>query len=179
MGFRIILFAAAARLCLGAGSAASASTMLPSVAPPANDNFANAFVLSGQSVTRTDTNVDATLEAGEDPNIAGSTGGASVWYSWTAPVDGQGRVDTLASGFDTRPGVFSGSAVNSLTEVASNDDCCGGFTSRVRFHAIGGVTYRIRVDGFNNGSTIEEGVVGLDLLEAQPPANDDFATPTA
>src|SRR5262249_3717347 len=136
MGFRIILFAAVACVCLGVGSAASASTMLPTVAPPANDNFANAFVLSGQSVTRTDTNVDATLEAGEDPNIAGSTGGASVWYSWTAPVDGQVRVDTLASGFDTLLGVFIGSAVNSLTEVASNDDCCGGVLKHVAAHHI-------------------------------------------
>jgi hypothetical protein len=139
-------------LCLAFGGAASGST----AAPPANDDFAAAFVLSGQSATRIgDTNVGATLEPGEAATVAGTNGGASIWYTWTAPVDGQVRIDTLTSDFDTLLGVFVGSSVTALTEIASNDDCCGDLTSRVRFAATAGTKYRIRVDGFGgNGGAV-------------------------
>src|SRR5262245_24390577 len=167
---------AVACVCLAFGGAASGST---EVSAPANDSFASAVVLSGQNVTRTgDTNVDATLEAGESTTVAGSAAGASVWYSWTAPVDGLVRIETLASDYDTLLGVYTGASVGALTEVAGNDDCCGGLTSRVRFGATSGTTYRIRVDGFNNGNSIAEGVVNLVLFEAQSPANDNFAAST-
>ena len=117
---------------LAAGGAASGTT----AAAPANDNFANAVVLAGQSASRTnDTNVDATLEAGEATTVAGAIGGGSIWYVWTAPIDGQVRIDTRTSDFDTLLGVYTGAAVGALTEVASNDDCCGALTSRVRFVA--------------------------------------------
>jgi uncharacterized repeat protein (TIGR02543 family) len=118
--------------------------------------------------------VDATLEAGEDPNVAGVPGGASIWYSWTAPASEVVRIDTSASDFDTLLGVYTGTALNNLVEVASNDDFIGGgvnLWSRVRFKATSGTLYRIRVDG-NNG---EMGVVGLHLFQTAPPPNDDFA----
>ena len=55
-------------------------------APPANDLFAAAEVLTGESATATATLTDATKEAGE-PNHYGYTGGTSVWYRWTATAD--------------------------------------------------------------------------------------------
>ena len=55
-------------------------------AAPANDNFANAIVLTGNTLTTSGSNVAATKEAGE-PNHAGNSGGASVWWSWTAPAE--------------------------------------------------------------------------------------------
>jgi poly(3-hydroxybutyrate) depolymerase len=75
-------------------------------APPANDDFANAIVLTGANVTRTgDTNVDATAEAGEPDPVAGAHGGASVWYFWTAPSNDEVVIDLAGSDFDTILGV--------------------------------------------------------------------------
>src|SRR5438045_1081690 len=68
-------------------------------AAPANDLFSDSIVLSGTDVTATGTNVGATKEAGE-PSHAGSAGGASVWWSWTAPSFGSVKIDTAGSSFD-------------------------------------------------------------------------------
>jgi hypothetical protein len=143
------------------------------VVAPSNDNFANAIALSGTDATRTgDTNVGATLQPGEATSVAGSPGGASVWYSWTAPIDGVVVIDTTTSGFDTLLGVYTGTSVDTLGEVASNDDFVHPPTSRVRFAANSGTLYRIRVDGYA-GAT---GTVGLHVHQAPPPANDAFAS---
>ena len=50
---------------------------VPSGPPPANDDFANAQLISGASGSVTGTNVGATIESGE-PNIQDGEG-ASVW----------------------------------------------------------------------------------------------------
>jgi hypothetical protein len=86
-----------ALVTLGAGSA---------LAQPANDNFANATDLDpiGTPGSDADNNTGATLEPGE-PLIANTTGGASVWYTWTAPTNGTVSFDTVGSGFDTLLGV--------------------------------------------------------------------------
>src|SRR4051794_2910328 len=63
-------------------------------AAPGNDAFASAQILSGSGATASGTNVLATKEAGE-PNHNGNAGGASVWYSWTAPANIAATVDTF------------------------------------------------------------------------------------
>src|SRR5206468_3425359 len=111
---------------------------------------------------------------GEATVLAGVSAGASIWYAWTAPSDGTVTLDTTGSSFDTLLGVSTGSAVDTLTPVASGDDVKGASTTRVRFAAVSGTLYRIRVDGFD-GST---GDVRLHLHQAPPspaPVNDDFA----
>src|SRR5205814_72711 len=65
---------------------------------PANDNFANASVLSGSTASATGTNLGATKESGE-PSHAGNSGGHSVWWNWTAPASGQATIDTSGSNF--------------------------------------------------------------------------------
>jgi hypothetical protein len=117
---------------------------------PANDNFANGQVITGQSGTVNGTNVNATKEAGE-PDHAGDTGGKSVWYQWQAPSSGSVTIDTLGSNFDTTLAVYTGSSVSGLTLIASNDDD-NGLTSRVVFNAVNGTLYRIAVDGFSGAS---------------------------
>ncbi|MCY3884664.1 MAG: S8 family serine peptidase [Gammaproteobacteria bacterium] len=52
---------------------------------PLNDNFADAFELSGESGEMSGSNLGATLEVGELYGYLSS----SVWYWWTAPDDGQ------------------------------------------------------------------------------------------
>jgi subtilisin family serine protease len=118
---------------------------------PANDNFANAIAISG-GVTVAGTNVNATKETGE-PSHAGNAGGKSVWWSFTPSASGQITVNTAGSSFDTLLGVYTGSAVNVLTLVASNNDVGGGdLTSAVSFAGVSGTTYYIAVDGLNGAS---------------------------
>jgi len=126
--------------------------------PPANDNFANAQGIADCSGSVNGTNVGATKESGEinhlsttnDPNGGGTR---SIWYQWQAPTSGSVTFDTSGSTFDTVLGVYTGNAVNSLTVIGQSDDVVPGTlrTSSVTFNAVGGTTYKIAVDGYNNG----------------------------
>ncbi len=92
-------------------------------AAPANDNFANAIVLTGTNLSTTGSNVGATPEAGEPVHWpGGSSPTNSVWWKWTAPGTGVVQINTTNSTFDTILAVYTGSAVSSLSVVASNDD---------------------------------------------------------
>ena len=127
-------------------SSESYFTVVPS---PVNDNFVNATPVTGASVALTGTNVGATKEAGE-PNHAGNVGGSSVWFDWTAPSTHAVSINTVGSDFDTLLAVYTGTAVNALTPVASNDDNGGPEgASGVIFNAVAGTVYRIAIDGYN------------------------------
>lgn len=133
---------------IGWNSASPSPTPTPS--PPANDNFAAAQVISGCSGSVNGTNVSATKESGE-PDHASSGGTRSVWYQWVAPSTSSVTITTAGSSYDTVMGVYTGSAVNSLTTIGTNDDVVSGDTSsRVIFNATGGVVYKIAIAGFNN-----------------------------
>ncbi len=143
-------------------------------AAPVNDNFASASTLvTGTAVVST--NVAATMQAGEvipagyDLNSYAST----VWWNWTAPFSGVFNVNTIGSDFDTVLAVWTGSAVNALTEVVVDDDSGGSFTSALSFTAAAGTVYRIAVAGLGPGVN---GNVNLVLsAPAPPPPNDNFA----
>ncbi len=129
------------------GTATSTANFAVGTAP-GNDNFVNAQVLSGNAGTLIGSSAGATKEAGE-PDHAGNPGGSSVWYVWTAPSTGNWRFDTSGSTFDTLLAVYTGSAVASLSLVASNDDSGGAVTSQLSFDALGGTAYYIAVDGYD------------------------------
>jgi hypothetical protein len=72
----------------------------------------------------------------------------SVWYRWTAPFSGSTTIDTCTTDYDSLLGVYTGSALGSLTEVAvNNNDCPSGWGSKVTFNATAGTTYQVDVDG--------------------------------
>ena len=149
-------------------SSAVVFEVLTAQGQPANDNFVNAWTLSGTSVTTNGSTAlpsNATKESGE-PNHAGFTGGRSVWFVWTAPVSGLTRIDTIGSGFNTLLGVYTGTAVNALTTIAANDNIGSGTnTSLVQFTAQQGITYHIAIDGRNNfGGGASSGPYILHLL---------------
>ena len=123
------------------------------LAPPMNDNFANATFLTGVSGSASGTTLAGTKESGE-PNHGGNSGGASIWYQWTAPASLRTTFDTLGSGWDTLLAVYTGQSVSGLTLVAQNDDDSidDTFESRVTFSAKAGATYWIAVDGYGGGS---------------------------
>ncbi|MBV9468319.1 MAG: hypothetical protein JOZ57_03680, partial [Abitibacteriaceae bacterium] len=143
--------------------------------PPPNDNFAKAQVIQGDSGKVTGTNVLATKEAGE-PTHADVGGSSSVWYKWTASTTGSASFDTTGSDFDTVLAVYQGTAVNALTEVASNDNAGIGDQSAVRFNAVAGQTYYIAVDGYDYGGITAQGRVVVNWsVTVGRPANDNFA----
>ncbi|HEX8551181.1 MAG TPA: S8 family serine peptidase [Abditibacteriaceae bacterium] len=155
-----------------------------SVAAPPNDLFANSTVLDpATGGSATGTNVGANLETGEfDPTYG--RGLSSIWYSWTAPTNGVATFSTAGSAIDTVLTVSTGAVVNALTQVDINDDDAalnGLKTSRVRFTAVAGTTYRIRID--NAGYATSEASIGFPATHgtiklawtfAGAPANDLF-----
>jgi subtilisin family serine protease len=117
-----------------------------------NDLFVYAFPLTGNSGTVGSDSSQATKEFME-PNHAGNEGGRSVWFYYQPAESGILFLSTAGSSFDTLLGVYTGSRVSSLTEVASNDDVIGaGKYSEVTFGVQAGQVYNIAVDGFDASS---------------------------
>lgn len=119
---------------------------------PTNDVFVSAIELPGASGTTTAITKRATLEVGE-PMHAGNEGGHSLWWWWQAPADGVLQLDTSPSTFDTLLGLYTGTNVAKLTEIASNDDANNSVTSSAISQAVkSGQVYRIAVDGYGGSS---------------------------
>src|SRR5262249_12264474 len=127
----------------------------------------------------TGTTLNSSGETGE-PNHAGwSTPLNSVWYNYTAPTAGSVSLSLQGSGFDTTLAVYTGSAVNALTQVASNDDANGTtLQSALTFTPVPGPPYRIPIDGFSD----TQGNFNLALINlnaAYPTAEDTPLTVAA
>jgi hypothetical protein len=134
---------------------------------PANDAFSAPRELSGEIGSSCCWSTFlATKETGE-PNHAGEPGGASVWYRWVAPRNGVVEFHTGGSSFDTLLAAYSGDALGSLIELASDDDGWG-LQSVVDLRVSAGSSYRIAVDGVNG----ETGTASLDWR--MRPRNDDL-----
>lgn len=133
-------------------------------AQPANDNFANAQVISGVWGSVTNTTSLATGEPGE-PSHAGFPAFSSIWYRWVAPQDGEVQLDTLSSTTDTLLAVYTGNSLGTLRQVAANDDLVPATTtvgtgfifnqtltgpSGLRFNARAGTTYYFAVAAKSN-----------------------------
>lgn len=114
-------------------------------AAPPNDNFGASIVISGETGAFEATTAEATVESGE-PYHADEVGGASVWYTWTAPARGEYRFETCGSATDTLLAVYRGDTLPTLSERASNDDACGTGSQVAIDLVSSGSTYRIAVD---------------------------------
>ncbi|MGH2571369.1 MAG: hypothetical protein ACRDGR_09095 [bacterium] len=167
-------------------------------APP-NDLFEEGLPLDGPRGHTEAFSPSATRETGE-PLIDANEGGRSVWWRWVAPRTERVTLLTFGSDFDTLLGVYTGTAVRSLTLIAENNDTevgvrgvkvnspgrppcwprgCGGPSpqdssqSWVDFEATAGTLYHFVVDGFEgqSGYILLTWLSGPDLR----PANDSFA----
>ena len=95
----------------------------------AQTSFSSPQVLSGDSgATVPFDNAGVTSDTGA-PSTAGFPPNAPLWYQWTAPVDGEVTLDTIGSvddilllPVDTVLGVYTGTDVTKLNQVAANDD---------------------------------------------------------
>ena len=120
---------------------------------PFNDVLANALELPGVTGTVTANNANATLEPGE-PFHANKQGGKSVWYFFTAPADGQLFLSTTNSTFDTLLAIYTGTRVDRLTPLSSNDDApvVGAIHSDLLQAVRAGERYLVAVDGLAGAS---------------------------
>lgn len=164
-----------------------------SAAAPANDAFANRIELAGAlPIIETGTNVEATREW-QNEEVGPFAAGHSVWFKWTAGIDGWVTVDTCTASFRTVLGIFTGSDVEHLTRItkgnASETPGCFATARRYTFKAVSGTEYEIGVDG--NGffvppgpgeppppPPVTEGEFTLRIEETPAPVNDDFAAAT-
>jgi hypothetical protein len=138
------------------------------VTPP-NDNFTFAQFLPSANSSITSFNIGGTAEPGEPQHLPGHAPFASIWYRWTAPTTGPVIFRTQGSDFDTVMASYSGTALNALTQLASNDDTAFPnefLRSQIRFNAVAGTEYHIAVDSFGSVT----GHVKLTWT-----TNDDFA----
>ncbi|MEM6713627.1 MAG: DUF4347 domain-containing protein, partial [Cyanobacteria bacterium P01_C01_bin.147] len=111
-----------------------------------------------------DGNADADAELGEplhDPTLFGADTNSqilandSVWWSWTANIDGLVNINTIGSDIGTVLAVYSGPAAatssdfGSFTLIDTDFTAAGGVTTgaSINFTAINGVTYYFAVDG--------------------------------
>ncbi len=144
-------------------------------AAPANDHFANAapLALNGTGAVVNTESIGATRESGEplhgagDPQTdPGATGGASIWWRWTATAGGRLKVDTKGSPFDTMLAAYTGDSLATLTQLAGEDDIDPGIirTSEIEFDVVFGTTYHFAVDGWAG----EWGVVKLSFNLVNP-----------
>jgi sugar lactone lactonase YvrE len=137
------------------GPVTSSAATLTVLSRPANDSFANAIVLTGNSPAATASNIGATSEAGE-PQHGGNFAGASLWWKWTAPASGAVIADTAGSSIDPVIAVYSGTLMTDLVEQGSavpapfTPPVYGGLPARppaAMFTAVQGTTYWIAMDG--------------------------------
>ena len=123
------------------------SLQIEATPPPANDDFVAATPIVGRTTVEPGGprfyfasefgyNWGADKEAGE-PQHAGDPGGASVWYSWTAPETGLAQVGICCGPLSL--GVYLGDTVAALTEVKAS-----AFGT---IPVLAGTTYRVAVDG--------------------------------
>ncbi len=145
-------------------------------AQPANNNFASQITIATAPATFFGSNVGANKEAGE-PNPTGNVGGASVWWNWTALAAGNVRITTDGSGFDTILGVYTGTAVNALTQIATDNNSGEGNRSSVTFNAVAGTTYRIVVDGRNVFGFTPTGNITLTVISPGSPPTSILTNP--
>ncbi len=149
--------------------------------PPANDAFAAAQTLTAESLEggtfyRVDVsgfNWNATAEPGEPVHGAGA-GGASVWYSWTAPASGDADVYAVGGAIAPLVGVYAGDSVAALTPVATTSL----FAPGANLVVTAGTTYRFAVDSLVDGAsglTKEGHFTFLLYMDVPPP---DVPVPT-
>jgi hypothetical protein len=144
------------------------------VAPPANDNCANATVLSNAGPFPYNTGYDTT-GATLDGNWTGCSTftptGPDMWYSFTAPSDGELLVSTCivdTGGATTRDTLLGISTACGGSFIVCEDDEGGacGLGTKISANVTAGTTYFIAVRSY--GTAITDGLFNLNFIPGTP-----------
>src|SRR5687767_2806920 len=146
-------------------------------APPSNDGFTSAELLSGTSGAKFGVTTEATREASE-PIHALNRGGKSVWYKFVSPGNGVLRLSTVESNFNTLLAVYTGTSLANLKLVANMDNFApdatyGTMTIGTEINR----TYYVAVDGYNDeGVGAVSGDLKLTYNFANVSVSDNFTS---
>jgi hypothetical protein len=150
----------------------------PASGPPSASSVFQSPDLAAAFTNRT-TLVDAPGEVVPSNVTSASNGGTTIWQ-WSPQVNGWFDINTFGSSFDTRLSVYEGTAVDSLTWIAGNDDAYPGEfavdhpqpdRSAVVIPLSSGKTYQIAISGGANGLSGGTLQWGIELVnEPLPPA---------
>lgn len=160
-------------LLFGAGTMQT----LASTSPPSNDAFDQRIVLEGIDLDVWGTNINASVEPGE--NTSGDAFvpalDRTIWWSWTAPADGVLLSSVQGSSFRALLRIYQGDILTNLVIRYSESGLSFGQDYH-GIHVTAGTTYAIQVGGVAvNYPTLSSGAVRLKLSWFQAPANDDFS----
>ena len=147
-------------------------------AQPANDNFANATVISGRSGSTTGDNTSATLELCETNAVVCDDDGPqyitnSVWLVWTAPANGTVEFDTIGSSFDTVLAVWTTPTDicdPGMTNLIADDSTGANQfrdtedTSYLQLQVVSNTTYYVEVASWDDGTFTGAGGYGPCVL---------------
>jgi subtilisin family serine protease len=146
---------------------------------PANDDFANASKFPPEGGQKRADNRLATTELGE-PQHAGVSSVRSLWWTWSSPTATPVIVDTAGTSFDDDAvlGVYTGPAVNALTEVGSAQATANGPNGTrapfVKFTAQPNITYWMAVAQVATGTNSP----GRVIIRVEPNGDIDTTPPT-
>lgn len=120
---------------------------------PANDRFTNAFKLLSSGGIGVGRNEYASLEPREPVHANVSSVDHSIWWTWSAPADGNVLIDLAGSDFPAVLSVYRGDRVSNLVAIASStNDAVHQLPPNVSFAATRPTTYRIAVSGLNSNA---------------------------
>ncbi|MGC1480120.1 MAG: hypothetical protein WA771_06430 [Chthoniobacterales bacterium] len=109
-----------------------------------NDDFSGRIALSGGNAGDSSENVGATIEANE-PFASDEGARESIWYSWTAPADGQVEFSTVGNGSFTHIlGVYTGNGLRSLSAV-DEEVAVAPLFATISTNTTKGTTYQIAI----------------------------------
>jgi hypothetical protein len=163
-----------------------------SPAPPANDNIADATLITSLPFAVTQSTFSATRQVNEPSVVAQGLPRDTVWFKYTATVTANIRIDTLESNFSTSIAIYDqdpATFVEATLPLMQNEDyrqatqpVSGGFAGRTLpaladFQAVQGVTYLIQVGGAST-SQANGTLVFKCQYSPPPPLNDNKATAT-
>ncbi|MBI5505540.1 MAG: thrombospondin type 3 repeat-containing protein [Deltaproteobacteria bacterium] len=132
-----------------------------------NDDFADAAIVTALPYTDTEYTPGATFEVDEPSSCTEPSGSKSVWYAYTPSQDGLLAADTWGGGGNRGLAVYTGSSLDSLTNIACSDQA-----SKVIFPVTAGTAYYFQIDGYH----VSNPALYFHLDVAPPrPVNDDFA----
>ena len=155
---------AAASTATPSAAAPPALTATPTVtpniqAPPTNTGVGNDVCTSATDVggtpysATTATSLAAAEPTAPAPSCGNQSRGKSVWYRFTALVNGTLTVNTFGSNYDTILAAYTGSCA-ALSPLSCNDDYAGA-QSRVSFQVAAGTTYYFLVTAYRgDGGTL-------------------------
>jgi PKD repeat protein len=139
-------------------------------AGPANDNFADATVISSLPFSDVVDTTTATTEPGEPTGGCGLIPAQTVWYSITPASNIAVQITTAANTFNSLFFIYEqeGTGFGGLVNLG-----CPGNSGT--FHLLADTTYYIQAgSAFSGGGTLQ-----LTVRQIPPPPNDDFANATA